>query len=399
MSYYAGHPPTKEDAAVARWAASGRARSYTKCLPKLKEIKEGDEKVLALTLSSDLAMTFQRALSMGRQHRLSAHYTKAKRRETRTEKLDNEALVETLEFELQLKKKELEQALVPTDKQREELGTLARDYHRMRNKRDVIERNLTMLDEGDKKEVERWRDAWFEVDRLLDLVWTEAGILKLYESDGGARTERPVAASGFGNNRERSRSRDERREGRSDGKRRRAVQAGHGGFTEAAVHPTTRHRDDSRSQVAESDRPSERDDGFDQDERNGATQHHNMLQPVPRKERERERGGSRSAQGRDPGLHLHSHQVSDRLEETRRRRARSPRLRSPRLRSPMLKSPSRSRSRSTPSDRPRERNGRGRRASRDARGSGGYRDRGSVTRSQCLGDDSEYTRSSIDDHR
>jgi hypothetical protein len=65
MSYYAGHPPTKEDAAVARWAASGRARSYTKCVPKLKEIKEGDEKVLALSLSSDLAMKFQRALSMG----------------------------------------------------------------------------------------------------------------------------------------------------------------------------------------------------------------------------------------------------------------------------------------------------------------------------------------------
>jgi hypothetical protein len=71
----------------------------------------------------------------------------------------------------------------------------------MRNKRDVVERNLTTRDGGDKKDVEKWRDAWFEVD------------------------------------------------------------------------------------------------GLDQDERNGMAQHHNMLQRILRKERERGKGGSRSAQG------------------------------------------------------------------------------------------------------
>ncbi|KAI4925673.1 hypothetical protein J4E85_007552 [Alternaria conjuncta] len=89
-------------------------------------------------------------------------------KELKTERLDNAGLVETLEFELQLKKRELEQALVPSDRQREELRILAKDFHRMRNNKDVIERNIVILDEGDKKEIERWRDAWFEVDKLLD---------------------------------------------------------------------------------------------------------------------------------------------------------------------------------------------------------------------------------------
>ncbi|KAI4674268.1 uncharacterized protein J4E84_010643 [Alternaria hordeiaustralica] len=203
MNYNARHPPTKEEAAVARWAARDIAHTHTRESAKLREIKEGEEKVLVLTLSSDLAMKFQRALSMGRQHRLSAHYTKAKLKETRTERLDNAALVETLEFELRLKKMEIEQALVPSDKQREELSTLARGFHRMRNKNDVIEKNLITLEEGDQREVERWRDAWFEVDKLLDNVWMEAGILKQYESTGEDRTERPAATPGHRSGRER----------------------------------------------------------------------------------------------------------------------------------------------------------------------------------------------------
>ncbi|KAI4909237.1 hypothetical protein J4E90_007934 [Alternaria incomplexa] len=113
-------------------------------------------------------MKIQQALCLGRQHRLSAQFTKAKLKELKTERLDNAGLAEILEFELQLKKRELEQALVPSDQQREELRILAKDFHRMRNNKDVIERNLVILDEGDKKEIERWRDAWFEVDKLLD---------------------------------------------------------------------------------------------------------------------------------------------------------------------------------------------------------------------------------------
>lgn len=155
MPYHAGHPLTKEEASVVRWAATTAARNYTRKRPKLTEIKEGDDNTLALTLCRDLAMKIQQALCLGRQHRLSAQFTKVKLKELKTERLDNAGLVETLDFELQLKKRELEQALVPSDQQREELRILAKDFHRMRNNKHVIERNLVTLDEGDKKEMER----------------------------------------------------------------------------------------------------------------------------------------------------------------------------------------------------------------------------------------------------
>ncbi|KAI4660730.1 uncharacterized protein J4E79_005298 [Alternaria viburni] len=105
-------------------------------------------------------------------------------KELKTERLDNAGLVETLEFELQLKKRELEQALVPSDQQREELRILAKDFHRMRNNKDVIDRNIVTLEEGDKKEIERWRDAWFEVDKLLDNVARLTATERMAEAAG-----------------------------------------------------------------------------------------------------------------------------------------------------------------------------------------------------------------------
>jgi hypothetical protein len=104
MRYYAGHPPKKAERIVAHCAAPTRARNYTRKSPKLTEIKEGEEPVLVLTLSGELAAKIQKSLSMGRQHRLSAHYTKAKLKELETKRLDNAGLVETLEFEIQHKK-------------------------------------------------------------------------------------------------------------------------------------------------------------------------------------------------------------------------------------------------------------------------------------------------------
>jgi hypothetical protein len=163
-------------------------------------MKQGEENVLVLTLSSELATKIQNALSMGRQHRLSAQYTKAKVKELEVERLDNKGLVETLDFELQLKKKELEQALVPSDKQRKELSLLASNLYRTRGNMDVIERNLVKLEEGDKKEMERWRDAWFEVDRVLDIVWMDTGILKRYETANKERPERTLPPPGIGDN-------------------------------------------------------------------------------------------------------------------------------------------------------------------------------------------------------
>jgi len=368
MNYNARHPPTKEEAAVARWAARDIAHTQTRESAKLRETKEGEEKVLVLTLSSDLAMKFQRALSMGRQHRLSAHYTKAKLKETRTERLDNAALVETLEFELRLKKMEIEQALVPSDKQREELGTLARDFHRMRNKNDVIERNLITLEEGDQREVERWRDAWFEVDKLLDNVWMEAGILKQYESTGENRPGRPAATSGNRTNNEQGQTHGDGTNGRSRGERRDRPRSRRRESTEAATRRRER-RADRTGVMYNSDRSDQRDDSSDPGEEN----RRRCSPTVERRREERPLRTERLARpeyerGRRSSPRLRSREAVDRRGETGQRRRDSPRP------------TSRNRSRSPSLDQNRERRERGRGDSRDGLERGEYRDRDGVIR-------------------
>ena len=364
MPYHAGHPPTKEEAIVARWAAPTAARNYTRKSPKLTEIQEGDDSTLALTLCRDLAMRFQRALSLGRQHRLSTQFTKAKMKELKTERLDNAGLVETLEFELQLKKRELEQALVPSDQQREELRILAKDFHRMRNNKDVIDGNIVTLEEGDKKEIERWRDAWFEVDKLLDNVWMEAGILKQYESTGENRTGRPAATSGNRSNNEQGQTHGDGTNGRSRGERRDRPRSRRRESTEAATRRRDRHADRTWM-VYDSDRSDERDNSSDQVEEN-----RRRSGPTMERRREERLARPESERGRRSSPRLRSREAVDRRGETGQRRRDSPRLRSQ----------SRSRSGSPSLDQNRERRERGRRNSRVGLERGEYRDRDGVIR-------------------
>ena len=368
MPYHAGHPPTKEEAIVARWAAPTAARNYTRKSPKLTEIKEDDDSTLALTLCRDLAMKFQRALSLGRQHRLSTQFTKAKMKELKTERLDNPGLVEALEFELQLKKRELEQALVPSDRQREELRILAKDFHRMRNNKDVIVRNIVILDEGDKKEVERWRDAWFEVDKLLDNVWMEAGILKQYESTGENRPGRPAATSGNRTNNEQGQTHGDGTNGRSRGERRDRPRSRRRESTEAATRRRER-RADRTGVMYNSDRSDQRDDSSDPGEEN----RRRCSPTVERRREERPLRTERLARpeyerGRRSSPRLRSREAVDRRGETGQRRRDSPRP------------TSRNRSRSPSLDQNRERRERGRGDSRDGLERGEYRDRDGVIR-------------------
>ncbi|KAG9189179.1 hypothetical protein G6011_06047 [Alternaria panax] len=67
-------------------------------------MNDGENTLLSLTVSRELAIKIKIALSMGRHHRLSAHHTKIKWQELENEIFDNKGLVDTLEFELQLKK-------------------------------------------------------------------------------------------------------------------------------------------------------------------------------------------------------------------------------------------------------------------------------------------------------
>jgi len=364
MPYHAGHPLTKEEASVVRWAAPTVARNYTRKSPKLTEIKEGDDNTLALTLCRDLAMKIQQALCLGRQHRLSAQFTKAKLKELKTERLDNAGLAEILEFELQLKKRELEQALVPSDQQREELRILAKDFHRMRNNKDVIERNLVILDEGDKKEIERWRDAWFEVDKLLDTVWMEAGILKQYENTGENRTGRPAATFGNRTNDEQGQTHGDGTNGRSCGERRDRPRSRRRESTEAATRRRDRHADRTWM-VYDSDRSDERDNSSDQVEEN-----RRRSGPTVERRREERLARPESERGRRSSPRLRSREAVDRRGETGQRRRDSPRLRSQ----------SRSRSGSPSLDQNRERRERGRRNSRVGLERGEYRDRDGVIR-------------------
>ena len=367
MPYHAGHPPVKEERIVASWTAPNGARSYEGARTKLTETMNGEQSVLVLTLSGELATKIQKALSMGRQHRLSAQYTKAKIKELETERLDNAGLVEALEFELQHKKKEIDQSLVMSEKQRKELNTLAQDLHRMRANHGVIERNLVYLGEGDVEEVGRWRDAWFEVDRLLDVVWMEAGILKQYESTGEGRNERPAATPGNRSGRERGlaggqeSARDDGTNGRGRGGRRDRSQSRRRRRTENEPRGRCRRQDGTRV-VDDSDELDQRNGSSDQEDRNrhrrspsadSKTREERTLriERLVRQEREDFERGRRSSS------RLRSRQASARRGETRQRRRDSPRQRSP----------SRSRSRSPSLDVNRER--------RDVRRGGEYRDR------------------------
>ena len=184
MSHELPHPETSSEKACKQWATTAINQSTFCNEPKVVDIAlqqdQDQDQVKALVFSRQLAASIQRALCLGRSFRKFESEAQVHRQRFETQVPDAAGIAESTDFRLQLKKKELEQAGTPSDRQAEELDDLWQQLMRSRNNQKIILDNKSMLEDELKEKRNAWRDAWLVVDRMLDPVLIESGFLKPY---------------------------------------------------------------------------------------------------------------------------------------------------------------------------------------------------------------------------
>jgi hypothetical protein len=148
-------------------------------------------------LSTELSINIQRALCLGRDHRLRLVEVKAAKRKLDLEKVDTLALIETREFCAGLKRRAIEHQGEPTEQQAEDLKELTSSISRGRIDVDTIEKEYEQLDIDVENGLKKWKNAWLAVDKTMDPVWEEAKLLRAHHStnrEDGVRGSRSPTA-------------------------------------------------------------------------------------------------------------------------------------------------------------------------------------------------------------
>jgi hypothetical protein len=101
-------------------------------------------------------------------------------------KIDAESWRKSVEFRIEVKKKEMETHGV-TEARTEELEELWSEESRNENARKVTAQDDSKTRGDIEEDFRRWTHAWLEVDAVLDPVWTNAKILRPYQ--GASLTE------------------------------------------------------------------------------------------------------------------------------------------------------------------------------------------------------------------
>jgi hypothetical protein len=194
MSYDTPHPKTLSEKACKKWAtAAADEVNFIVSPPRLRNttIHEGQDEVITLLLTRELAAKIRNALCLGRSYQQFSRAAEAHIERYRTQGLDAVALVESTDFRLQLKKKKgIEQGNAVSDAQAEELDVLGQGLIRYRHNQERAVENRSLLQDDVKKERDAWRDAWFEVDKILDPVWIDPGFIKPYPNPNPPTDER-----------------------------------------------------------------------------------------------------------------------------------------------------------------------------------------------------------------
>ena len=189
MSRNAAHAQTPSEKAVQYHGLAIRDEStYSRDTPRIIRTYDGDSEVFALTLSLNLVEKIRRALCFGRWHRRLVIASEAAIDKLDSERVDRRALIESLKFHIGLKKRDIEHEGPHTAEQLEELEALTRRLHRNYADRKTVQKEAARFRRVVKTSLKDWKQSWLPVDKILDLVWMEAGLLVPYEEDADSVT-------------------------------------------------------------------------------------------------------------------------------------------------------------------------------------------------------------------
>jgi len=159
--------------------------------PRLKDVQQGRRKVSVLVLTEELQEKIQIALALGCAYKRSQKSVKRWKHEILVEQADNNGTIESIKHRWNIKRTEIRPDKEPTEWQKKTLEKLARDLERLKLNGRILDGKIAALDKDLAHTLNRWREAWTDVHKILVEVWRNAGQLRSDE-DSSVSDERPV---------------------------------------------------------------------------------------------------------------------------------------------------------------------------------------------------------------
>ncbi|KAE8827260.1 hypothetical protein PTNB85_08613 [Pyrenophora teres f. teres] len=146
---------------------------------KIAQVNVDGQEVPALIITPGTAGKIERALCLGRTHRLVSLKAIEQKKNIDIEIRGNTASLEVLEYDAGIKKATMGQNY--NEAQLEELTLVNHEIHNRYAKQAAWQEDKQKIDSEVKKAKEEWEAAWAAVEEVLDLVWTEAKVLKPHD--------------------------------------------------------------------------------------------------------------------------------------------------------------------------------------------------------------------------
>ena len=153
-------------------------RNYIRGRSKIVDVMQRGSTVSALLISQDLAENIRKALCISHDYRA---YEKVKNElgdRFESKKIGLRTWAEAIEHDIALKRKRIKRRGEATEGMQADLMDLIQERVRNRRLQDEAERDFQNVNKGVKMCQKRLTKAWLEVDRLLDVAWVDAGIIK-----------------------------------------------------------------------------------------------------------------------------------------------------------------------------------------------------------------------------
>jgi vacuolar-type H+-ATPase subunit I/STV1 len=175
------HAPSTVRQTSRRWTVDGKDTvEYTKKSARLisTPIEQNDREVCALLLSEKLAKRIREALCITQEFRLYRNEVKEQNETINARQIDCDAWASSIKYSIQLLKEEIKRTGKASRDQRLELETLLKEERRVQKNDEDLQKARKKMKDVLSSGLEKWIKAWMEVDRMLNVVWTSADIIK-----------------------------------------------------------------------------------------------------------------------------------------------------------------------------------------------------------------------------
>jgi hypothetical protein len=160
-----------------RWQGYGRIHKKSARLIGTP-IEQNDREVCALLLSEKLAKRIREALCITQEFRLYRNEVKEQNGTINARQIDCDAWASSIKYSIQLLKEEIKRTGKASRDQRLELETLLKEERRVQKNDEDLQKARKKMEDVLSGGLEKWIKAWMEVDRMLNVVWTSADIIK-----------------------------------------------------------------------------------------------------------------------------------------------------------------------------------------------------------------------------